>query len=176
MDQLLFHPKVVHLPMALAVLMPLLTGGVLVAWWRGWLDRRVWVVVVLMQVALAGSGFVAMNSGEAEEERVEEIVAERYIESHEEAAELFVWASAIVLALMILPLVLPEGRLRNTGTVGALLGTLVVFGLGFRTGEAGGRLVYEHGAAQAYVTAGGALPAEGAVLGDDEDADGDSEE
>jgi hypothetical protein len=39
-----------------------------------------------------------------------------------------------------------------------------------------GRLVYEHGAAQAYVTAGGALPAEGAALGDDEDADGDSEE
>jgi uncharacterized membrane protein len=177
MDQLLFHPKVVHVPMALAVLMPLVTVGVLFAWWRGWLDRRVWVIVVLMQVALVGSGLVAMNSGEAEEERVEEIVAERYIESHEEAAELFVWVSAIVLALMILPLVLPEGPLRNTGAAGALLGTLVVFGLGYRTGEAGGRLVYEHGAAQAYVTVGGALPAEGAVLDvEDQDADGDSDE
>ena len=92
-----------------------------------------------------------MNTGEAEEERVEEIVPERYIESHEEAAEAFVWASAIVLVLMLLPLVLPQGRLRTAAAVGACLGTLLVFGLGYRTGEAGGRLVYEHGAAQAYV-------------------------
>ena len=158
MDQLLFHPKVVHLPMALAVLMPLLAGGVAFAWWRGWFDRRVWVIVLLLQAALAGSGFVAMNTGEAEEDRVEEIVAEQYIESHEEAAELFVWASAIVLALMVLPLVLPEGRFLSAAVVGAVLGSLLVFGLGFRTGEAGGRLVYEHGAAQAYVEGGGDMP------------------
>lgn len=158
MDQLLFHPKVVHLPMALAVLMPLVAGGAAFAWCRGWFDRRVWVIVLSLQAALAGSGFVAMNTGEAEEDRVEEIVAEQYIESHEEAAELFVWASAIVLALMALPLVLPEGRFRTAAAVGAVLGTLLVFGLGFRTGEAGGRLVYEHGAAQAYVGGGGDMP------------------
>ena len=158
MDQLLFHPKIVHLPMALAVLMPLVAGGVAFAWWRGWFDRRVWVIVLLLQAALAGSGFVAMNTGEAEEDRVEEIVPEQHIESHEEAAEFFVWASAIVLALMVLPLVLPEGRLRAAAAVGAVLGTLLVFGLGFRAGEAGGRLVYEHGAAQAYIGSGGDTP------------------
>lgn len=158
MDQLLFHPKVVHLPMALAVLMPLVAGGAAFAWWRGWFDRRVWVIVLLLQAALAGSGFVAMNTGEAEEDRVEEIVAERHIESHEEAAELFVWASAVVLVLMVLPLVLPEGHLRAATAVAAVLGTLLVFGWGFRTGEAGGRLVYEHGAAQAYVGSGGDVP------------------
>ena len=65
MDQLLFHPKVVHLPMALAVLMPFVAGGVAFAWWRGWFDRRVWVIVLLLQAALAGSGFVSMNTGEA---------------------------------------------------------------------------------------------------------------
>ena len=86
--------------MALAVLMPLVAGGAAFAWWRGWFDRRVWVIVLLLQAALAGSGFVSMNTGEAEEDHVEEIVAEQYIESHEEAAELFVWASAIMLALM----------------------------------------------------------------------------
>ena len=174
MDQLLFHPKVVHLPMALAVLMPLVAGGAAFAWWRGWFDRRVWVIVLLLQAALAGSGFVAMNSGEAEEDRVEEIVAEQYIESHEEAAELFVWASAIVLALMVLPLVLPEGRFRTAAAVGAVLGTLLVFGLGFRTGEAGGRLVYEHGAAQAYVGGVGDMPGyPGDRRGAQEDTDDD---
>jgi putative copper export protein len=154
--------------------MPLVTGGVAFAWWRGWLDRRVWVIVLLLQAALAGSGLVAMNTGETEEERVEEIVPERYIESHEEAAEAFVWASAIVLALMLLPLVLPQGRLRTAAAVGACLGTLLVFGLGYRTGEAGGRLVYEHGAAQAYVGPGAVLP--GDVIRSDERADDDSDD
>jgi len=174
MDQFLFHPKVVHLPMALAILMPLVAGGVAFAWWRGWLDRRVWIIVLLLQAALAGSGLVAMNTGEAEEERVEEIVQERYIESHEEAAEAFVWASAIVLALMLLPLVLPQGPLRTAAAGAALLGTLLVFGLGYRTGEAGGRLVYQHGAAQAYVAPGGVPP--GDHIPSDENADDDSDD
>jgi len=173
MDQLLFHPKVVHLPMALAILMPLIAGGVLFAWWRGWLQRRVWVVVLLLQAALVASGAVAMNTGEKEEERVEEIVAEERIEAHEEAAESFVWASAAVLLLMAVPLVLPGGRARQAVSIGALLGTIVVFGLGYKTGEAGGRLVYQHGAAQAYVTDGGAtdtVSASDEALEDDSDS------
>jgi uncharacterized membrane protein len=174
MDQFFFHPKVVHLPMALAVLMPLVTGGALFAWWRGWFDRRVWVIVLLLQAALVGSGFIAMNTGEAEEERVEEIVAEQHIESHEEAAEAFVWASVVVLVLMLLPMVLPEGRARTAAALGACLGTLLIFGLGFNAGEAGGRLVYEHGAAQAYVVPGGALPGDRIDLRN-ESADSDSD-
>ena len=172
MDQLLFHPKLVHLPMALAVLMPLVTGGVLFAWWRGWLDRRVWVLVLLLQALLVGSGALAMNTGETEEERVEQVVAEEYIEAHEEAAEVFVWASAALLLLMALPLALPEGRARQATSLGAFLGTLIVFGLGYSTGEGGGKLVYEHGAAQAHVANGGV--ADGLAAGDEapgEDSD-----
>ena len=172
MDQLLFHPKLVHLPMALAVLMPLVTGGVLFAWWRGWLDRRVWVLALLLQAALVGSGLVAINSGETEEERVEQVVPEEYIEAHEEAAEVFVWASAALLLLMAMPLVLPEGRARQAASLGALLGTLIVFGLGYNVGEGGGNLVYEHGAARVHVANGGV--AGGLVAGDEapgEDSD-----
>ena len=155
MDQLLFHPKVVHLPMALAVLMPLVTGGLLFAWWRGWFDRRVWIVVLLLQAVLVGSGALAMNTGEREEDRVEQVVAEERIEAHEEAAESFVWASAALLLLMTVPLVLAEGRARQAVALGAFVGTLIVFGLGYNAGEAGGKLVYAHGAAQVYVANGG---------------------
>jgi uncharacterized membrane protein len=172
MDQLLFHPKVVHLPMALAVLMPLVTGGILVAWWQGWFDRRVWVVVLLLQGALVGSGAVAMNTGEKEEERVEQVVAETHIEAHEEAAEAFVWASAALLLLMAMPLVLPEGRTRQAVSLGAFVGTLIVFGLGYNAGQAGGKLVYEHGAAQVYVLNGGV---DGGIVAGDEPQDGDSD-
>lgn len=166
MDQLLFHPKVVHLPMALAVLMPLVAGGVLLGIWRGWLDRRTWVGAVLLQAVLVGSGAIAMNTGEREEERVEQVVAESQIEAHEEAAEAFVWASAAALFLMALPLALPKGRPQQAATLGALLGTLIVFGFGYNAGEAGGKLVYEHGAAQAYA---------GDVGVPTEDADSDSQ-
>lgn len=156
MDQLLFHPKVVHLPIALAILMPFVASGVAFAWWRGWFDRRVWVIVFVLQSALVGSGWVAMETGEDQEERVEEIVAERHIEEHEEAAEIFVWASGIALILMALPLVLGAGQLRQAAIVAACIGTVVVLAFGYRAGEAGGRLVYQYGAAQAYVKAAGA--------------------
>jgi len=170
MDPLFFHPKLVHLPMALAVLMPLVSGGVLFAWWRGWFERRVWVLVFLLQAALVGSGALAMNTGEREEERVEQVVAEEHIEAHEEAAEIFVWASAALLLLMAVPLVLPDGRVRQAVSLGAFLGTLVVFGLGYTAGEAGGKLVYQYGAAQTYVTNGGVSG--GIVAGDGSDDEG----
>jgi uncharacterized membrane protein len=174
MESLLFHPKVVHLPIALAILMPFITGGALFAWWKGWFDRRTWAAVLLLQAVLVGSGIVAMNTGEREEDRVEQVVAERHIETHEEAAEVFVWASAVVLLLMGLPLALPDGRVRQAASLGALVGTLLVFGLGYRVGEAGGKLVYQHGAGQAYTTqaAGSNLLGEG---GEADEGDSDDE-
>lgn len=160
MDALLFHPKVVHLPMALGVLMPLLAGGLALAWWRGWLPWRAWLVAVAFQAVLLVSGVVALRTGEAEEDRVERIVSERLIEAHEEAAEVFVWGSGAVLAMMLAAAGLHQKRAGLPIASVAALGTLVVLGLGYRTGQAGGSLVYEHGAAQAYATpgAGGAQP------------------
>ena len=154
MDALLFHPKLVHVPMALGVLMPLIATGLLVSWWRKWLPARVWVLAIALQAALVGSGVVALQTGEAEEERVERVVSENFIEEHEEAAEAFVWASGGVLGVMLLALVLSRRRAGLKVAVAAALGTLVVFGLGYRTGQAGGALVYQHGAAQAYVSTG----------------------
>jgi uncharacterized membrane protein len=176
MDQLLFHPRVVHLPIALAFLMPLIAGGVAGAYLRGWLDLRAWVIVVLLQGALLGSGLIALYTGGAEEERVEQIVPERHIESHEEAAELFLWASAVVLALMALPLALAEGELANAVVIFACLGSVVVLALGIRAGEAGGRLVYEHGAANAYLTPAGTLPDNRIQAIDEYEDDADSDE
>ncbi len=160
MDALLFHPKVVHVPMALGVLMPLIAGGLLLAWWRAWLPRRAWLLAVGLQAILVGSGVLALRTGEVEEERVEGVVADRYIESHEEAAEAFVWASGGVLGLMLLAGALGSGRFGLPVATVATLGTLLVLGLGYRTGEAGGSLVYRHGAAQAYGGAARAASAE----------------
>lgn len=158
MDQLFFHPKVVHLPLALCVLMPLIAGGVTFACLRGRLDCRAWVIVFLLQGSMFGTGLVAMYTGGEEEERIAEIVPERYIEAHEEAAEVFVWASAILFGLMGVPLLLSEGELRNALLIFACIGSVVALALGYRAGEAGGRLVYEYGAASAYLSPVGDSP------------------
>ncbi len=163
MDSLFFHPKLVHVPMALGVLMPLIAGGLLLAWWRGWLTRRGWFIAIALQAVLVASGVLALRSGEAEEERVEDVVAERLIEAHEESAEAFVWASGGVLAVMLMAAALGSRRAGLPTAVAATLGTLVVLGLGYRTGQAGGSLVYEHGAAQAYTR--GEAPS-GEVIGE----------
>jgi len=145
------HPKLVHLPIALAVLMPLITSGLLVAWWRGWLPRRTWLVAVVMQGALLGSGLLAQETGGDDEARVEAIVPEAALEAHEEAAEVFVIGSALVLVLAAMGAAIRRPRAAQLVAAVATAGTLVVLMLGYRVGEAGGRLVYQHGAAAAYV-------------------------
>ncbi len=170
MDALLFHPKLVHIPLALGMLMPLIAGSLLLAWWKGLLPWRGWVLAIALQAVLVGSGLLALRTGQAESHRVEKIVAEPIIEAHEEAAEVFVWAAAAVLAIMIGASAL-AGRSAGLPTAAiATLGTVVVLGLGYRTGQAGGSLVYQHGAAQAY--ANGSVPAtEPAVRTSTEDDD-----
>jgi hypothetical protein len=178
MDALFFHPKLVHVPIALGVLMPAVAGGLLLAWWRDWLPRRGWVVAIAMQAILVGSGMLALRSGEAEEERVEHVVAERFIEEHEEAAEAFVWASGGVLALMLAAFVLGARRAGLPVAAAATLGTVLVLGLGYRTGQGGGALVYEHGAAGAYAASGsaGSEEAHAEIEDYDEDDDEDDED
>lgn len=152
MDSFLFHPKVVHLPMALAVLMPLLAGGIWLAWWRQWLPARTWVVVVALQAILLGSALMALQSGERDEEAAERVVPEAAIEAHEEAAELFVVVGAATLLLMGVALATSKSGIgRAIGGVAAAC-TLVVFAAGYRTGQAGGDLVYRHGAASAFAS------------------------
>ncbi len=151
MDTLLFHPKLVHLPIALGALMPVVAGGIALAWWRKWLPSRAWVVVVALQAVLVASGFAALQSGEAEEERVEHVVPESVLEAHEDAAASFAWTSAGVLALAVMALIAHRRRRSALPLAAAVtLGALVVLGLGYRTGEAGGALVYRHGAARVY--------------------------
>jgi hypothetical protein len=113
------------------------------------------MVAIALQLALVGSGVVALRSGEQEEERVERVVAERLIEDHEEAAEAFVWAAGAILVLQVLAGMLAREALARGVAAAAVAGTLLVLFLGYRTGEAGGRLVYEHGAASAYTTGAG---------------------
>ena len=142
------HPAVVHLPLALSILLP---GLALLGVWaigRGYLPVRSWLLIVLLQALLVGSGWLAAETGEEEEDRVERIVAERHIEFHEEAAEGFLVVAG--LSLLATGAGLLPGRSGSVGRIGAAVVLLAVFASAIRVGHSGGELVYVHGAASAY--------------------------
>ncbi len=150
------HPAIVHIPLGLAFVLPLVVLVLTVLLWRGQLARRAFISVFALQLVLFASGLAALKTGENDEERVERVVAESRIEQHEEAAELFVWGAGAVLVLSLAPLLLRSRRGQSIAAALATASTFAVAGLGYRAGKAGGELVYVHGAAQAYTQTGSA--------------------
>jgi uncharacterized membrane protein len=150
------HPAIVHFPIVLMVLLPFVTAIVL---WRlhDGARRRSWGLVVLSAALVTGSGWFAARTGRAQEEVVEDLVAEQPIHDHEEAAEAFVLVSWIVLGIAVVGAV--PGLAGRAGRALTLAGALALVYFGWRVGDLGGKLAYQHGAAAAYVTPGAGAPA-----------------
>lgn len=143
------HPAVVHLPLALAVLMPALAALSMVAIRRQLLPPRIWLSIVLLQGILAGSAWMAHETGEDEEERVEKSVAESHIELHEERAHAFLVLAAV--GLLISGGGLLQGSAGRLGRAATLAMSVAVLGGALLAGHSGGELVYRYGAAEAYL-------------------------
>jgi uncharacterized membrane protein len=147
------HPAVVHFPLVLMLLLPISSLAALWAIRRGAAARRAWAIPLAVAVALSASSWLALETGQAEEDRVENVVPQSALGRHEEAAERFLLFSGLTSLVVIMGLA--RG---NVGTAARLLGTVGSFALilaGVQVGAAGGELVYRHGAANAYVQASG---------------------
>lgn len=143
------HPAVVHFPIVLVALLPIAAILALVAIRRGARERNAWLPVVGIAAALAASAWLAVLTGKREESVVESVVTESTIHAHEESAEFFSWVTVGGLVLVSLGLLKDRpGRVMRNVAVIAALGASVA---GYRVGHSGGELVYEHGAASAYV-------------------------
>ena len=152
MNNIPLHPMIVHFPIVLAILLPVFALAALTIIRR----RRnvgLWIVPFALAVLLAGSAFVAMRTGEAEEERVENVVPENVLHQHEEAAERFLVVAGLIAGIAALGLV--RGTIGSAARIVATVGSLVIVFLGVQVGQAGGALVYEHNAGAAYVSSGG---------------------
>ena len=145
------HPAVVHFPIALGILAPLVTLCVWIAIRRNGLTRRAWLIVMGIHLLTVGSGVISMKLGERDEDQVEKVVGKAAIHEHEEAAEAFVWTSGATLALSGVTFFVPGGTLLVIGRALTSVGSLIASGLVLNAGHSGGVLVYEKGAAQAYV-------------------------
>jgi len=163
------HPAIVHFPLVLAVLIPFVAAVALVLALRGTAPRRPWTLVVVMAAGLALSAWVAVETGEQQEERVEAVVAESVISNHAAAAETLLWSAA---ALFVIALGgLASGRVGAVTRIATVVASVVLLAMAVRVGDSGGQLVYSHGAAQAYVSGGdGMAPSrsEGRSAGEEE--------
>jgi uncharacterized membrane protein len=145
------HPALVHFPIVFTMLFPLAVLGAF------WLIRkkvsRAWLLPVAAAAALSLSAWLAVRTGEAQEEKVESAVSEGVLHTHEEAGERFLLLSLGVLGITALGLL--GGKAGSIARGAALAGSLGVVAAGYQVGHSGGELVYRHGAASAYVEAGG---------------------
>ena len=142
MNDLPLHPAVVHLPLGLALVVPLLALGITIAIRRGALPARSWLIVLAVQAVLFGGGLVALRTGEQEEERVEDRVAESAIERHETLAERFVWSAGGTLALGAAVLIVRSHPATTTLMAATTLAAMVTTGAGIQVGHTGGTIVH----------------------------------
>jgi uncharacterized membrane protein len=150
MTSLPLHPAIVHLPLGLAFILPVLAIGFLWALWTNRVRPRAWLTIVALQAVLVSGGLLAMNTGEREEDRVETVVPDAALEQHEAYAEQFVWAAAITWLVAGLVLVVRHQGAARGLAVATVAGTVIVAAAALRVGHAGGRLVYVHNAGAAY--------------------------
>jgi uncharacterized membrane protein len=134
------HPAVVHFPIVLMFLLPLAVFGALWAIHRGTRTGRAWWLPLITAGALAASSWAAVESGEADEDRAEDVVGEQVLGTHEAAGERFLALSVGVL--IITAAGLAGGRIGRVarGLGGAAALALIV--AGYQVGHSGGRIVY----------------------------------
>ena len=144
------HPALVHFPIVLTILLPVVA---LVALWRirrGTAPRTAWSIAVLAAAALSASAWAAVQTGEGDEEAVEEVVAGAPLERHEEAAERFLLLTGGMLVIAAAGLL--RGRAGATARVVSTVAALGLVVAGVQVGHSGGELVYRYNAASAHVT------------------------
>jgi uncharacterized membrane protein len=143
------HPAIVHFPIALTFILPVLL--LIFAWAirAGKMSKELWPVLIGLQLLVTGTGYLALETGETDEEKVSAVVGKKIIHEHEESAEIFVGTTVITLAASIAVWFLQPGLQNKARFIVAALSLLPVF-FAWNTGKRGGEIVYKHGGGSAH--------------------------
>jgi uncharacterized membrane protein len=149
MSDLPLHPIFVHFPIGLGSVLPLLVLVVFLGCYTRYFSKSTWILVPMFLAIIVGSGWLAMKAGEQDEERVEKIVGEEFMDAHSHAADFFWQSAAGLLVLSLAPLGMNKGR--SAVQIAVLFGSLALLWPLYNVGHSGGRLVYQLGAASVHV-------------------------
>ena len=134
------HPAIVHFPIVFTILLPFVAMGALWAIRRGARPARAWAIPLLAAAAVSLSAWLAVQTGEADEERAENIAGEQVLHEHEEAAERFLLLSGGVVVLMAVGFL--RGSAGKAGRMVASAAALALVLAGYQVGHSGGRVVF----------------------------------
>ncbi|MCB0391814.1 MAG: hypothetical protein KDD58_11000 [Bdellovibrionales bacterium] len=148
MFEIPLHPVAVHFPIVLGLLIPIASLSVFILIKLKYLDPRIWLLVVILSGLFFASAVVAVQTGEKDEHKVEEVVGHKVLETHEEHGEKIQWLALAVFLISITPLLLKKPTELQILTV--IISSIVVYPL-IETGHTGGELIYKHGAAEAHM-------------------------
>jgi uncharacterized membrane protein len=137
------HPAIVHFPIVFTMMLPLVALGASWAIRRGVRPRRAWAAPLIGAAAVFLSAWVAVQTGEADEEKAEAVAGEQTLNTHEEAAGRFLFLSGSVVVVMTAGFF--GGTLGKAGRVAAGTAALGLVLAGYQVGHSGGRVVFGDG-------------------------------
>lgn len=143
------HPFLAHIPLVLALFMPIILGVSIFLIFKKKVPSQGWWVAVCIQLLVVIFSYIALSSGEAEEDLVANYVSKSFISKHENMAEVFSGLSVILLGVLIVTNFVEEKVAKKLRIIAALF-SVVPLGMGLYTGRLGGEIAYAYGGAQAY--------------------------
>lgn len=153
------HPAIVHFPIVFMILLPVVALGALWAIRRGARISRAWAFPLVTAAALVGSAWLALETGETDEERAEDTVGEAVMGAHESAAERFLLLSGGVFVLIAAGFM--KGRAGKAVRAAASTAALALIIAGYQVGHSGGRIVYGNGASPGISSLAPGSPGDG---------------
>ena len=134
------HPAIVHFPIVFMFLVPVFAIAALWMIRRGAHPAKAWAFTVVMCAGLALSAWAAVETGEDQSRRVENVVGEAPVGSHEDSAKIFFLMSGVLLVVAAGGLL--RGEAGRAARLVSTLGALGLLGAGYQVGHSGGALVY----------------------------------
>ena len=136
------HNAIVHVPVGVALVLPLVALAVLVGSWKA-RGRLGPAILLALQAALLAGCLLGLRSGEPAEDIAEDRGASGdAIHEHEERAEKLAWTAGLVTALAAAALIGARSKAGRPLLIAAAIATLPQAGLAGWTGLAGGDIAH----------------------------------
>jgi uncharacterized membrane protein len=141
------HPFIVHLPVGLALVMPLLLFVFII---RGKLRRQSqgrsgWLLVMILQAVILAGALFSNRTGDDDSQRVVPAVSASLVEAHEDAAHILTVVSAVLM--LVAATAAFHFKFREMLIWVSLGLSCLQWGQVMHTAKLGTELVYRYGAA-----------------------------